>query len=201
LDYQRLKPRREDAVRAAFTDLRSRFDVAVCEGGVLPWRGDLWLDADDSLDLDTRPAVAPAWWTALACCPAGCVSMEPRRCGERSGARSGSRSPATRSITGCLPADAGEAFLDGCQLGPVLGTSRRGIFDADGFRRAFFADLAERTGRAFIGAGNVCFTAVRERRYELLADLIEQHLDTAALLQLIEHGAPAGVPAVASSLG
>jgi adenosylcobyric acid synthase len=146
LDYQRLKPRLEDAVRAAFTDLRSRFDVTVCEGagspaeinlrnrdiantalarahdlpvlvvgdidhggllaalfgtlallspqdqglvvgfvvnkfrgdrrlldpgiemlarltgrptvGVLPWRGDLWLDADDSLDLDTRPAVA-----------------------------------------------------------------------------------------------------------------------------------------------
>jgi adenosylcobyric acid synthase len=35
---------------------------------------------------------------------------------------------------------------------------------------------------------------------ELLADMIDEHLDTAALLALIEGGVPAGLPTVVSSL-
>jgi adenosylcobyric acid synthase len=41
------------------------------------------------------------------------------------------------------------------------------------------------------------FAALREERLDRLADLIEEHTDTAALLRLIEDGAPAGLPIVA----
>jgi adenosylcobyric acid synthase len=101
---------------------------------------------------------------------------------------------------GGVTVDGGTAFLDGCELGPVRGTSWHGIFESDGFRRAFLRDLAGRTGRAFTPAADVTFAAVRERRYDVLADLIEAHLDTAAVLDLIENGAPAGLPTVVSSL-
>jgi len=68
------------------------------------------------------------------------------------------------------------------------------------FRRAFLRDLAARTGRDFTPAPDVSFAAVRERRYDVLADLIEQHLDTAALAALIEGGVPADLPTVVSGL-
>jgi adenosylcobyric acid synthase len=44
------------------------------------------------------------------------------------------------------------------------------------------------------------FAAVRERRYDVLADMIGEHLDTAALLALLEGGAPAGLPTVVAAL-
>jgi adenosylcobyric acid synthase len=102
---------------------------------------------------------------------------------------------------GVVTVDGGEAFLDGCEVGAVRGTSWHGIFDNDAFRRAFLRDLASRTGRDFAAAPDVSFAAVRERRFELLADLVEQHLDTAAVVDLIDHGAPTGLPVITSSLG
>lgn len=101
---------------------------------------------------------------------------------------------------GIVTVDGGNAFLDGCEAGSVRGTTWHGIFESDGFRRAFLADLAARTGRSFAGAPDVSFAAVRERRYDVLADMIEQHLDTTALLKLIDGGAPAGLPTLVSSL-
>jgi adenosylcobyric acid synthase len=91
-------------------------------------------------------------------------------------------------------------FLDGWEAGSVRGTSWHGIFESDGFRRAFLADLAARTGRSFTGAPDVSFATVRERRYDVLAGMIDEHLDTTALLTLIEGGAPAGLPTLVSSL-
>ena len=38
------------------------------------------------------------------------------------------------------------------------------------------------------------FTAARERRFDLLGDLVERHLDTDALLGLAREGAPGGLP-------
>ncbi|HEY7275437.1 MAG TPA: cobyric acid synthase [Trebonia sp.] len=101
---------------------------------------------------------------------------------------------------GTVTADGGEAFLDGCSAGSVRGTTWHGIFENDAFRRAFLCDLAARTGCDFTPAPAVSFAAVRERRYDVLADLIEQHLDTAAVAALIEGGVPAGLPTVVSGL-
>ena len=66
-------------------------------------------------------------------------------------------------------------FLDGWEAGSDRGTSWHGIFESD-------------------------VAAVRERRYDVLADMIDEHLDTAALLKLIEDGPPADLPTLVSSL-
>ncbi|MBP8921226.1 MAG: cobyric acid synthase CobQ, partial [Micropruina sp.] len=50
--------------------------------------------------------------------------------------------------------------------------------------------LAEIAGRQPSG---VSFPAARERRLDLLGDLVEEHLDVAALLTLAREGAPAGL--------
>jgi adenosylcobyric acid synthase len=101
---------------------------------------------------------------------------------------------------GAVTVEGGEPFLDGCAAGSVRGTTWHGIFENDAFRRAFLRDLAARTGRDFTPAPDVCFGAVRERRYDALADLIDHHLDTDAVLGLITRGAPPGLPALTSRL-
>ncbi|WKD35287.1 cobyric acid synthase [Streptomyces xanthophaeus] len=88
----------------------------------------------------------------------------------------------------------GEAFLDGCRVGSVWGTHWHGSLESDGFRRAFLREVAEAAGRRFVPAPDTSFAALREEQLDLLGDLIEEHADTAALLRLIEGGAPAGLP-------
>jgi adenosylcobyric acid synthase len=101
---------------------------------------------------------------------------------------------------GTVTADGGEPFLDGCEAGSVRGTTWHGIFESDAFRRAFLRDLAARAGRDFTPAPGVSFAAVRESRYDVLADMIAEHLDTGALAALIEGGVPAGLPTLVSGL-
>lgn len=91
-------------------------------------------------------------------------------------------------------------FIEGCQVGSVYGTSWHGIFENDGFRRAFLSMVAEHTGRAFTVSPDVSFAAVRERRLDLLGDLVADHLDTSALMSLIENGAPPDQPIVRLTL-
>ena len=101
---------------------------------------------------------------------------------------------------GIVTADGGEPFLDGCETASVRGTTWHGVFENDAFRRAFLRDLAARAGRDFTPAPDVSFAAVRERRYEVLADMIGSHLDTGALAGLIAGGVPAGLPTLVSGL-
>jgi len=101
---------------------------------------------------------------------------------------------------GTVSSSGGEPFLDGCRVGAVWGTTWHGIFENDGFRRAFLRDLASRRGRDFTPAPGVSFAAVRERRYDVLADMIGAHLDTDALGALIEGGVPAGLPTLTRGL-
>ncbi|MEU8268216.1 cobyric acid synthase [Sphaerisporangium sp. NPDC049002] len=89
-----------------------------------------------------------------------------------------------------------EPFLDGCRVGAVWGTTWHGALENDDFRRAFLADVAARAGRDFAPAPGVSFAALRERHLDALGDLIEHHVDTDALLTLIEKGAPSGMPAL-----
>jgi adenosylcobyric acid synthase len=78
--------------------------------------------------------------------------------------------------------------------GAVLGTSLHGLFESDAFRVAFLEAVAARRGKAFRSSGLV-FAAAREEQFDRLADLVESHLDMAALERLIGRAAPVPVPA------
>jgi adenosylcobyric acid synthase len=87
---------------------------------------------------------------------------------------------------------------DGSDGGHVLGTHWHGLFENDAFRRALLrrvACLAARPG--FRPAPDTSFAALRRAQLDLLGDLVSDHLDTDALLQLIEHGPPDDLPVVA----
>jgi adenosylcobyric acid synthase len=79
----------------------------------------------------------------------------------------------------------------------VWGTSWHGTLENDGFRRALLRDVATVAGRRFEPAPDVRFAALREQQLDELADLVSNHLDTAALMRLIEDGPPVGLPAIA----
>ena len=87
----------------------------------------------------------------------------------------------------------GDPFPGGCASGAVSGTSWHGLFERDEFRRAVLGRVATANGRSFTPAP-MSFQAERERQLDALGDLIGQHLDTRALLRLIEGGAPPGLP-------
>ncbi|CAM3226280.1 cobyric acid synthase [Nocardioides dubius] len=90
--------------------------------------------------------------------------------------------------------DGVEEFLGGARAGNVFGTMWHGSLESDGFRRAF---LTEALG---IAPSTVSFPAARERRMELLADLVEEHLDVDALLTLARSGAPRDLPTLRGGL-
>ncbi|MEX2290334.1 MAG: cobyric acid synthase [Mycobacteriales bacterium] len=96
---------------------------------------------------------------------------------------------------GVLTADGGEDFPGGCRVGGVAGTVWHGALESDGLRRALLAEVAAATGRDW-SPGTGSFAAVRQARLDALGDLVADHLDTAAVLRLLEHGAPAGLPFV-----
>ncbi|MCW2521929.1 MAG: cobyric acid synthase CobQ, partial [Frankiales bacterium] len=94
----------------------------------------------------------------------------------------------------------GEPFLDGCTQGSVTGTTWHGIFENDGFRRAFLADLAVRAGRRFVASPDTSFAGLRQQRLDALGDAVASQLDTDALLRLIEDGPPRDLPTVTIGL-
>src|ERR1700722_1604333 len=89
----------------------------------------------------------------------------------------------------------GEEFLGGARAGNVFGTMWHGSLEGDALRGAF---LAAALGRA---PSRVSFAAARERRFDLLADLVEQHLDIEALLGLARTGPQAGLPVLPPGAG
>jgi adenosylcobyric acid synthase len=84
---------------------------------------------------------------------------------------------------------------EGCREGAVSGTVWHGALESDGVRRALLAEVAAAAGRDWT-PGTVAFEQVRQARLDALGDLVADHLDTAAVLRLLEHGAPAGLPFV-----
>jgi adenosylcobyric acid synthase len=85
------------------------------------------------------------------------------------------------------------AALDGCAAGPVRGTLWHGILENDEFRRAYLRGVSSLAGTEFSPAPDTCFEAARQAQFDALADAIDESLDTAALLQLIEHGPTQGL--------
>jgi adenosylcobyric acid synthase len=84
--------------------------------------------------------------------------------------------------------DGADDFLGGARTGQVYGTMWHGSLEGDALRSAF---LAETLG---LTASEVSFPAARERRLDLLGDLVERHLDVDSMLTLIRQGPPSGLP-------
>jgi adenosylcobyric acid synthase len=86
-----------------------------------------------------------------------------------------------------------EEFLGGARSGPVFGTMWHGSLEGDAFRQAFLAEACALLGRSWSPSGE-SFAVRREARLDLLGDLVEEHLDVPALLDLVADGAPADLP-------
>ncbi len=93
----------------------------------------------------------------------------------------------------------GSSDGEGCAAGAVLGTSWHGLLEGDAVRRALLGWVAKRRGIDW-QPGSMPFAEVRERHLDRLGDLVEEHADTDALLDLIQNGAPAGLPTLAAGV-
>jgi adenosylcobyric acid synthase len=82
-----------------------------------------------------------------------------------------------------------EEFLGGARSANVFGTMWHGSLESDAFRKAFLAEAARLSGQAYVPS-DVSFASSRERRLDLLGDLVERHLDVDALLTIATDGAP-----------
>jgi adenosylcobyric acid synthase len=82
---------------------------------------------------------------------------------------------------------------EGCVSGAVLGTSWHGLLEGDAVRRALLAWVASERGRDW-RPGDLAFADVRERRLDLLGDLIDEHIDLDLLDALLADGAPEDLP-------
>lgn len=80
--------------------------------------------------------------------------------------------------------DGADEFLAGARAGQVFGTMWHGSLEGDAFRAAF---LHETLG---LDTSGISFRAARERRLDLLGDLVEQQLDIPALIELMYAGPP-----------
>ncbi len=108
-------------------------------------------------------------------------------------------------VTGGSPwftsAPGGGDALDGCRLGSVDGTLWHGVLENDAFRQAYLSEVALAAGRDWTPVPGTSFEAARRAQFDLLADAVERHLDTGALLRLIGDGPTPGMPAVRPALG
>ena len=84
---------------------------------------------------------------------------------------------------------------EGCRVGSTSGTVWHGVLESDGVRRQLLAGVAAATGRRWV-PGTRAFEDVRQARLDALGDLVADHLDTDAVLRLLEHGPPPGLPFV-----
>ncbi|WP_405087426.1 cobyric acid synthase [Microbispora sp. NBC_01389] len=129
----------------------------------------------------------------LGSLPADVVFAAEKTLGRPSGEAYGHPVEAYEIHHGIVTRDGGEEFLDGCRAGNVWGTTWHGALENDGFRRAFLAEVARAAGREFHADPGLSFAALREARLDALGDLVEQSVDTGALLALIEAGPPPGL--------
>ena len=89
---------------------------------------------------------------------------------------------------------------EGARRGAVYGTHCHGLLESGGFRRAFLTEVAAAAGRTgFAPAPGLEVAAVREAQLDLLADLMETHLDMSAVQRLLVAGVPE-LPGVLSCL-
>jgi adenosylcobyric acid synthase len=79
----------------------------------------------------------------------------------------------------------------GLRNAAVFGTHWHGLLDNDDVRRGWLTEAARASGRTgFVAAADVDVTAARDRQLDVMADLLVAHVDVAAVMELIAHGAP-----------
>ena len=88
---------------------------------------------------------------------------------------------------------------EGCRVGNTLGTSWHGVLECDGFRRELLSWVAAERGLDW-RPGDEPFAAARERRFDMLADLVADNVDCEALLRLIWDGPTPDLPVLGSQL-
>ncbi len=101
--------------------------------------------------------------------------------------------------SGGAPLFAANGDVEGCRVGETFGTSWHGVFESDGFRRAFLRRVAGERGLDWV-AGDEPFASRREVQLDALGDLVADNVDREALLRLIEDGVPDGLPIVSHQL-
>lgn len=96
---------------------------------------------------------------------------------------------------------AADGAKEGSVRGSVRGTHWHGILENDQYRRRFLVEVAESADRAgFVVAPDTDVARVREAQLDLLADLVENHLDIDALDALLGGGAPSDLSTIRSLL-
>jgi adenosylcobyric acid synthase len=81
----------------------------------------------------------------------------------------------------------GPRVSEGICKGSVVGTSWHGVLECDAFRHALLRWVSRLRGLSRFDS-TTSFAQLRERRFDDLGDLIEEHADTDALLRLITEG-------------
>ncbi|NKS73325.1 cobyric acid synthase [Rhodococcus hoagii] len=93
----------------------------------------------------------------------------------------------------------GDGGKEGSVRGSVRGTHWHGILENDEYRRRVLTEVAETAGRAgFVVAPDTDVAQVREAQLDLLADLVEQHLDIDAVLATVGGGVLMRLPTIVS---
>jgi adenosylcobyric acid synthase len=92
-------------------------------------------------------------------------------------------------------AEAGWFEMDGCpqgyQCGQIFGTHWHGLFDNDDFRRRWLTDAAAAAGRdSFVVADDIDVSERRDSQLDVMADLLDAHLDVDAVIALLDDDPP-----------
>jgi len=79
----------------------------------------------------------------------------------------------------------------GVRRDAVFGTHWHGLFDNDEFRRTWLTDAAAAAGRSgFVVADDTDVSARRDAQLDVMADLLQNHLDIDAVVHLVDAGPP-----------
>lgn len=90
-------------------------------------------------------------------------------------------------------------IAQGWVRGGVFGTHWHGLLDNDDFRRSWLVSAASTAGRSGFRPGMVNVAVRRDAQLNVMADLLEAHIDLSALLRLLD-GPTAPAPVITTSV-
>ncbi len=96
-------------------------------------------------------------------------------------------------VARCTEATWFEAYgqPEGYRRDQIFGTHWHGLFDNDDFRRRWLTEAASASGRhEFVAADDVNVAARRDAQLDVMADLLDVHLDVDAVTALLDDGPP-----------